>query len=165
MTGTLDSSTTRRATEGGLALPAASVAAGMPWRQQANAVMPAPGNDDLRHLEANGYLVSAPHPEDGHARVVRLIERGRSLQAAIYTAGRQVEREWQCPSESGRLSPVAGGRAAVRRAPPAGRIVEFLRTLGSGDSPPLWRNTCVPLLARLDAEGDSRTPSLRAADV
>ncbi len=52
-------------------------------------------NDDLRHLEAKGYLARAPHPEDGRARVVRLTERGRALQAAIYAAGRQVEREWQ----------------------------------------------------------------------
>ena len=52
-------------------------------------------NDSLHHLEAHGYLLRAPHPHDGRARIVRLTDRGRALQDAIYAAGRQVEREWQ----------------------------------------------------------------------
>jgi DNA-binding MarR family transcriptional regulator len=39
-------------------------------------------NDLLHDLEARGYLVREPDPEDGRARVVRLTDRGRALQDA-----------------------------------------------------------------------------------
>lgn len=52
-------------------------------------------NDALGHLERAGYLERTPHPEDGRARVVRLTKKGRRLDAAIWRAGREVERVWR----------------------------------------------------------------------
>lgn len=52
-------------------------------------------NDVLGQLERLGYLQRKPHPDDGRARVVRLTARGRRLDAAIWEAGREVERTWR----------------------------------------------------------------------
>lgn len=52
-------------------------------------------NDALGHLERAGYLERTPHPHDGRARVVRLTDKGRRLDAAIWEAGREVERVWR----------------------------------------------------------------------
>jgi DNA-binding MarR family transcriptional regulator len=52
-------------------------------------------NDVLGQLERSGYLKRKPHPNDGRARVVRLTARGRRLDAAIWEAGREVERTWK----------------------------------------------------------------------
>jgi DNA-binding MarR family transcriptional regulator len=51
-------------------------------------------NDLLGQLERAGYLKRKSHPDDGRARVVRLTARGRRLDAAIWEAGREVERMW-----------------------------------------------------------------------
>lgn len=52
-------------------------------------------NDVLGQLEGAGYLKRKPDPEDGRARVVRLTAKGRRLDAAIWEAGRAVERSWR----------------------------------------------------------------------
>lgn len=52
-------------------------------------------NDILGQLGRAGYLTREPHPDDGRARVVRLTERGRALDAAIWEAGRAVEQAWK----------------------------------------------------------------------
>ena len=52
-------------------------------------------NDLLGQLERAGYLKRKSHPDDGRARVVRLTARGRRLDAAIWEAGREVERTWR----------------------------------------------------------------------
>ncbi|HEX6393636.1 MAG TPA: MarR family winged helix-turn-helix transcriptional regulator [Acidimicrobiales bacterium] len=52
-------------------------------------------NDILGQLERSGYLKRQPHPDDGRARIVRLTARGRRLEAAIWQAGRDVEKTWE----------------------------------------------------------------------
>lgn len=52
-------------------------------------------NDLLGQLEHSGYLKRKQHPDDGRARVVQLTRRGRRLDAAIWEAGREVERSWK----------------------------------------------------------------------
>ncbi len=52
-------------------------------------------NDLLGQLERCGYLTRERHPGDGRARVVRLTPRGQRLDAAIWEAGREVERRWR----------------------------------------------------------------------
>ncbi len=52
-------------------------------------------NDVLGQLERAGYLTREPHPDDGRARIVRLTEHGRRLEAAIWAAGREVEEAWR----------------------------------------------------------------------
>lgn len=52
-------------------------------------------NDALGHLERAGYLKRIPHPQDGRARVVQLTDKGRRLDAAVWEAGREVERLWR----------------------------------------------------------------------
>lgn len=52
-------------------------------------------NDILGQLERSGYLKRQPHPDDGRARIVRLTARGRRLEAAIWQAGRDVEKTWK----------------------------------------------------------------------
>src|SRR4051812_35319836 len=52
-------------------------------------------NDVLGQLERLGYLKRKPHPDDGRARIVQLTARGRRLDAAIWEAGREVERAWK----------------------------------------------------------------------
>ena len=51
-------------------------------------------NDILGQLERSGYLKRKPHPDDGRARIVQLTARGRRLDAAIWQAGRDVEKMW-----------------------------------------------------------------------
>ena len=43
-------------------------------------------NDLLHDMEAGGYLVRAPHPTDGRARVIRLTAKGRRLEQTVYDA-------------------------------------------------------------------------------
>lgn len=52
-------------------------------------------NELLGQLEGAGYLKRKPHPVDKRGRLVRLTGRGRKLDAAIWAAGRAVERAWQ----------------------------------------------------------------------
>lgn len=52
-------------------------------------------NDLLGQLQRSGYLKRKPHPDDGRARIVQLTARGRRLDAAIWEAGREVERTWK----------------------------------------------------------------------
>lgn len=52
-------------------------------------------NDILGQLERSGYLKRRPHPDDGRARIVQLTARGRRLDAAIWQAGRDVEKTWK----------------------------------------------------------------------
>ena len=49
-------------------------------------------NDLLRDLEARGYLVREPDPDDGRARVVRLTDRGRALEDAAYEGAASAQR-------------------------------------------------------------------------
>ncbi len=51
-------------------------------------------NDLLGELERLGYLERHPDPTDGRARIVQLTKRGHSLDAAVWTAGREVEQSW-----------------------------------------------------------------------
>lgn len=52
-------------------------------------------NDMLGALERLGYVARHPDPTDGRARIVRLTARGRALDAAVWAAGREVERSWR----------------------------------------------------------------------
>jgi DNA-binding MarR family transcriptional regulator len=49
-------------------------------------------NDLLHDLEARGYLVREPGPDDGRARVVRLTDRGRALEDAAYAGAAAAQR-------------------------------------------------------------------------
>ena len=52
-------------------------------------------NDMLRELERLGYLERHPDPTDGRARIIQLTKRGQALDAAVWTAGREVEQVWR----------------------------------------------------------------------
>lgn len=52
-------------------------------------------NELLGQLERAGYLKRKPHTDDRRGRLVRLTSRGRRLDAAIWEAGRRVERAWR----------------------------------------------------------------------
>lgn len=49
-------------------------------------------NDLLRDLEQRGYLVRDADPRDGRARVIRLTERGRALEVAVYAGAESAQR-------------------------------------------------------------------------
>src|SRR5207342_2282674 len=51
-------------------------------------------NDTLSELERCGYIERHPDPQDGRARIVRLTDRGRALQAAAHQTSRELEAEW-----------------------------------------------------------------------
>lgn len=48
-------------------------------------------NDLVGHLEAAGYLVREPDPDDGRARVLRLTAKGRRLQSVVDETARRFE--------------------------------------------------------------------------
>ena len=52
-------------------------------------------NDMLRELERLGYVERHPDPSDGRARIIQLTKRGRALDTAVWTAGREVEQSWR----------------------------------------------------------------------
>jgi DNA-binding MarR family transcriptional regulator len=52
-------------------------------------------NDMLRELERLGYVERRPDPSDGRARIIRLTKRGKALDRAVWTAGREVEESWR----------------------------------------------------------------------
>jgi DNA-binding MarR family transcriptional regulator len=52
-------------------------------------------NDMLRELERLGYVERHPHPTDGRARLIQLTKRGRALDTAVWTAGRETEQLWR----------------------------------------------------------------------
>jgi DNA-binding MarR family transcriptional regulator len=52
-------------------------------------------NDMLTELERLGYLERHPDPTDGRARIIKLTKRGHALDAAVWTAGREVEQSWR----------------------------------------------------------------------
>jgi DNA-binding MarR family transcriptional regulator len=52
-------------------------------------------NDMLRELERLGYVERHPDPTDGRARIVQLTKRGKTLDAAVWAAGREVEQSWR----------------------------------------------------------------------
>ena len=52
-------------------------------------------NDMLRELERLGYVERRRDPTDGRARIVHLTNRGRALDTAVWTAGREVEQSWR----------------------------------------------------------------------
>jgi DNA-binding MarR family transcriptional regulator len=52
-------------------------------------------NDMLRELERLGYVERHPDPTDGRARIIQLTKRGHALDAAVWTAGREVEQAWR----------------------------------------------------------------------
>jgi DNA-binding MarR family transcriptional regulator len=58
-------------------------------------------NNMLGELERLGYLEREPDPSDGRGRIVRLTERGRSLDRIVVESGRQVEQAYrrQCGPE------------------------------------------------------------------
>ena len=45
-------------------------------------------------LERRGYLERAPDPSDGHAKIIRLTERGREAQALGREIIDEIEQEW-----------------------------------------------------------------------
>jgi DNA-binding MarR family transcriptional regulator len=48
----------------------------------------------LGEIERGGYIERHPDPQDGRARIVRLTERGRALQAAAHQTSRELEADW-----------------------------------------------------------------------
>lgn len=52
-------------------------------------------NDMLSELERLGYVERHPDPTDGRARIVQLTKRGKALDTAVWTAGREVEQTWR----------------------------------------------------------------------
>ena len=48
-------------------------------------------NDLLGEMEQRGYLVRAPDPSDGRARVIRLTAKGRQLEAIVYDGAQSAE--------------------------------------------------------------------------
>jgi DNA-binding MarR family transcriptional regulator len=52
-------------------------------------------NDMLRELERLGYVERHPDPSDGRARIIRLTSRGKALDAAVWSAGREAEQAWR----------------------------------------------------------------------
>jgi DNA-binding MarR family transcriptional regulator len=52
-------------------------------------------NDMLRELERLGYIKRYPDPTDGRARIIKLTTRGRTLDTAVWTAGKEVEQSWR----------------------------------------------------------------------
>lgn len=52
-------------------------------------------NDALGYFEREGYLTREPDPVDGRAKVVRLTDKGRRLEDAIWAAGQEVDRQWR----------------------------------------------------------------------
>ena len=48
----------------------------------------------LGPLEAGGYVEVVPDPHDRRARIVRLTDRGRSVNAAVRERLAEVEQEW-----------------------------------------------------------------------
>ncbi len=51
-------------------------------------------NQLLGSLEALGYIVRSPAPDEGRARIVRFTRRGRAAYAKIHHILRGIEREW-----------------------------------------------------------------------
>jgi DNA-binding MarR family transcriptional regulator len=52
-------------------------------------------NDMLRELERLAYVELHPDATDGRARIIQLTKRGKALDGAVWTAGREVERSWR----------------------------------------------------------------------
>jgi DNA-binding MarR family transcriptional regulator len=52
-------------------------------------------NDMLRELERLAYVELHPDATDGRARIITLTKRGKALDAAVWAAGREVERSWR----------------------------------------------------------------------
>ena len=52
-------------------------------------------NDMLRELERVAYVELHLDPTDGRARIIQLTKRGKALDAAVWTAGREVEESWR----------------------------------------------------------------------
>jgi DNA-binding MarR family transcriptional regulator len=48
-------------------------------------------NDLLGYMEERGYLVRAPDPTDGRARIVRLTPKGHRLDDVVYEAAGSAE--------------------------------------------------------------------------
>jgi len=46
-------------------------------------------------LEAAGYVARGPDPTDARARLIRLAERGRAVQAHARKVERTIERDWE----------------------------------------------------------------------
>lgn len=61
-------------------------------------------NDFLRELERLRYVERHPDPRDGRARIMKLTERGRDLDAAVWAAGREVERAWTARIDGKRVA-------------------------------------------------------------
>ena len=49
-------------------------------------------NDLLGEMEERGYLLRAPDPSDGRARVIRRTAKGRQLEAIVYDDAQSAER-------------------------------------------------------------------------
>ncbi len=61
-------------------------------------------NDFLRELERLRYVERHPDPTDGRARLVKLTKRGHELDAAVWAAGRDVERSWAIRIDGKRMA-------------------------------------------------------------
>ena len=54
----------------------------------------------FKSLQERGFIKLSLDPQDGRARIVRLTERGRALQAAAHQTSRELEADWaQCLGE------------------------------------------------------------------
>ena len=67
---------------------------GCSWSGGQAATASARANDTLGELERCGYIERHPDPQDGRARIVRLTDRERALQAAAHQTSRRLERAW-----------------------------------------------------------------------
>ncbi|RDI75331.1 MarR family [Gaiella occulta] len=61
-------------------------------------------NDFLRELERLRYVERHPDPSDGRARIMKLTKRGHELDAAVWAAGRNVERSWAARIDRKRMA-------------------------------------------------------------
>ena len=84
---------------GGARLSQLTAASGLTKQAMAQALAP---------LERGGYVDVVPDPTDGRARIVRLTERGRTVNAAVRDRLAEVERGW--------ADQVGAERYAVARA-------------------------------------------------
>jgi DNA-binding MarR family transcriptional regulator len=52
-------------------------------------------NDMLRELERLAYVELHPDATDGRARIIQLTEKGKALDQAVWSAGREAEQAWR----------------------------------------------------------------------
>ena len=72
-------------------------------------------NHLLHQLESGGYLTREPNPGDQRTRVVRLTERGRSVDAVIQQTIARVDDEWRQDLGEELYAQLAEGLARLHR--------------------------------------------------